>query len=295
MKEMTTLVRRELWEHPSLWRAPLVMALLFLGLSVGGRFEVGAKSMLTLEQGTAVMGATVMVMGLMIFAIAGIVVVFYLLDCLFAERRDRSILFWKSLPVSDTATVLSKFLLAIVIVPLAVYALSVATDLMVRGILSLRAGSERVSLSFPLWDSATWFKSQALLFTSLVASMIWYAPLAAYLMLVSSWARRNVMLWAILPPFVVVVMERMALGTTHVFDFIADRLKPIMPLMHGIEGRFDDATVAFHKEKLPSTTKLLEQLDFGAMFFNAPTLLGLLAAAILLYLVIRLRRYRDDT
>ena len=44
------------------------------------------------------------------------------------ERRDRSILFWKSLPVSDATTVLSKASIPLVVVPLVTFAVTVATQ-----------------------------------------------------------------------------------------------------------------------------------------------------------------------
>ena len=54
---------------------------------------------------------------------------FYCLDALYGERRDRSILFWKSLPVSDLTTVLSKASIPIVVLPLLTFAVTVATQL----------------------------------------------------------------------------------------------------------------------------------------------------------------------
>src|SRR5688500_3753928 len=46
-----------------------------------------------------------------------IIAFFYGLDALHGERRDRSILFWKSLPVSDRTPVLSKVLVMMAVLP----------------------------------------------------------------------------------------------------------------------------------------------------------------------------------
>src|SRR5207247_4279204 len=66
---------------------------------------------------------------LFIMAISFLVAVFYCIDALYGERRDRSILFWKSLPVSDGTTVLSKMSIPVVVVPLVTFAITVATHI----------------------------------------------------------------------------------------------------------------------------------------------------------------------
>lgn len=294
MKLYQTLVRREFWEHRALWRAPAVMALLLVGVALFGRFEIGTRIALTAEQGQAIMGLTVWAVSLAIFAIAAVVLSFYLLDCLYAERRDRSVLFWKSLPVSDAATVLAKFAVAMLVVPLGVFVLALATDLVVRAILVARSGAGLLTGTFPIWDTRTWLQSQSLMLIGLVATLLWYAPLAAYLLAVSAWARRNVMMWSVLPPLVLVILERIALGSSHVSQFIAYRLSPAFPMMRGVDGNLATSVVSIHREQVISVPRLLGQIDIGAMFFNVPMLLGLVAAAVLLFAAIRVRRYRDD-
>ena len=61
---------------------------------------------------------------------AFLVGVFYCLDALHGERRDRSILFWKSLPVSDLTTVLAKASVPCRVLPPRAFALALATQLM---------------------------------------------------------------------------------------------------------------------------------------------------------------------
>ncbi len=294
MNVLPTLIRREFWEHRALWLAPLVMALLLVGIAIFGHFEMATMTALTTEQARAIMGMTVWAMSLVIFVIAGVVISFYLLDCLFAERRDRSILFWKSLPVSDAATVLSKFLVAVLIVPVAAFALAVVTDLIVRGILTLRTGAGLMVEHFPLWDTRTWLQSQALLGIWALASVLWYAPVAAYMLALSAWARRNVMLWTVLPPLVLALVERLALRTSRVWTFVAERLEPAFSAFSGVEAQIASSTVTIHRDKVISLPRVFEGLDVSAVFFNAPMLLGLVAAAALLFVAIRVRRYRDD-
>src|SRR5437867_8784109 len=65
---------------------------------------------------------------MMLIFTAFIVGVFYCLDSLHGERRDRSILFWKSLPVSDLTTLLSKVTIPLAVLPLVTFAIVVVTQ-----------------------------------------------------------------------------------------------------------------------------------------------------------------------
>ncbi len=121
----------------------------------------------------------------------------YLLDCLYADRKDRSILFWKSLPISDTATVLCKLLVGMIIIPLVYFAAADATALIAPS--SSRYG-RRASIGSSLWHGDVWVQIQVLWMYVIVTTAIWYLPVAGWLMLVSAWAKRAVMLWAVLPP-----------------------------------------------------------------------------------------------
>jgi ABC-2 type transport system permease protein len=127
------LVRRELWEHRILWLAPAAVALLIVVLPMfGGNLNIGPSG----RPDATTPGvppqmqpflSTMLLTGLagVLGVVACIVSLVYLLDCLFAERKDRSILFWKSLPVSDAETVLAKLGLALVVVPLLTLAMAV--------------------------------------------------------------------------------------------------------------------------------------------------------------------------
>ena len=105
-------LRRELWEHPSLWIAPLVAAAVALiaALISSVRLPMAPVPSLLDPQELDLMSGVIM------FA-AYAAAAFYALDTLFGERRDRSILFWKSLPVSDVTTVLAKFSVPLLVVP----------------------------------------------------------------------------------------------------------------------------------------------------------------------------------
>lgn len=141
-----------------------------------------------------------------------VVGIFYCLDGLYGERRDRSTLFWKSLPVSDLTTVLSKSSIPLVLLPLLTFAITVVT----QGIMLL-LGSARLAgsgLSQTLWSHVSLFQMSMLLLYHLVTvHALWWAPFFGWMLLVSAWARRAPFLWATLPLLAISIVERIAFNT----------------------------------------------------------------------------------
>ena len=230
-----TLVRRELWEHGSLFWAPLAMALMIIVVSlVSGMvkgsvdIELGEDRPLPELFGDAEKqrGIFSLVMaGLVLpqLLVAFVVVFFYLLDCLFTERRDRSILFWKSLPVSDAKTVLSKLFVALVAVPLWSWVLSLVVGLVVFGVLAAQvSGTPAAGLG--TWHGGTWLTVQAAMLGKMAIAALWYLPVAGWLLLVSVLAKRAPFLWATLPFLVISLAERITLGSNEVGALVAQRL-----------------------------------------------------------------------
>src|SRR5437879_9636902 len=125
-------VRRELWENRSIYIAPLIVAAVqVVGFAISaiglaerrrGVLLLEPAKQRVIEQPYDLAAMT------MIFTVF-IVGVFYCLDALHGERRDRSILFWKSLPVSDLTTVLSKVTIPLVVLPLVSFAITVCVKL----------------------------------------------------------------------------------------------------------------------------------------------------------------------
>lgn len=295
MNVMPTLVRRELWEHKALWIAPLaVAALILLSMLMPGRGHDGIPHIvmdgheLGHESRAAVFAVLLWALTIPQLLVMMIVLFFYATDCLYAERRDRSILFWKSMPVSDAQTVLAKLLVALVLVPLGVYALALVTDLLAAGILQLRF-AEIVS-RFMEWDAGVWLQVQGLMLLGLLIAMLWYAPVVAYLLLVSAWARRNVVLWVVLPPILAMIGEEIAFNTDYVKNFLGHRLGGVwgeLGLGRGL-SRLGEA----HSLSLG---RMIEAIDATPVLTSLHLWLGVAAAAALVFAAIRIRRYRDDT
>jgi ABC-2 type transport system permease protein len=211
---------------------------------------------------------------------AFIVGAFYCLDAPHGERRDRSILFWKSLPVSDRTTVLSKASIPLVVLPLYIFAIIVAAQmiiLLLSTIVLLGSGPGLATL----WTHVKFFQSTLALLYALTAIALWHAPLYGWLLLVSGWARRATFLWAVLPLLAICVFEQIAFRTSHFASLLTYRLI----------GWFTQAFVVQAKSNVPIDP--LTALTPGK-FLSTPGLwIGLVAAAIFLAAAVRLRRYRE--
>jgi ABC-2 type transport system permease protein len=285
MNNLPILIRRELWEHRSLWIVPLIVAAVIIMAAMFPH----AVQLDDVDLGDAHKHESMFAMfhsGLTVpqFVVLGIVLPFYLLDCLFAERKDRSILFWKSLPVSDAQTVLSKLIVALAIVPLGVYLLTVVTDVAASGILAVRFRNSPILSALVRWDANAWLQTQGFILGAFVVIMLWYAPLAAYLLVVSAAARRNATLWATLPPLLAYIVERIAFHTHYIGTLIAYRLNGVWSAIgigHPPAGR--------HAAVVADDANPLWALQ------NVDLWLGLVATAALVWLTIRIRRHQTES
>jgi ABC-2 type transport system permease protein len=270
-------VRRELWEYRSIYIAPLAVAAValfsFTISIIAGiwerplRFDPG-----TPQQPFDMAAGLLMLTGIMVSA-------FYCIDALHGERRDRSILFWKSLPESDITTVLSKASIPLVILPLLTFAITIAVQwvmLLVSSAVVLVSG-QSVAM---LWKNLSFFQmSLLLLYHLLTAHALWPAPIYCWLLLVSGWARRAPFLWAVLPLVVIAGVENLAFHTWHFAALVV--------------GRFigDAPTVAATGPDMFPTNPMTHITP--GHFLSSPGLwIGLAIAAAFLAAAVRLRRYQ---
>jgi ABC-2 type transport system permease protein len=270
-------VRRELWENRSIYVAPLAVGgVIVFGFLIGalGVCNVHYWSGMGAAHRQEVFGAYEFAAGA-IMVTAMIVGVFYALETLHGERRDRSILFWKSLPVSDLTTVLAKASV-IAILQLVAFVVTVATQLVMLLIHSAVVTRTGTSVA-ELWSGVAPLQMWAMLLYHLVTvHTLWHAPLYGYLMLVSSWARRAAILWAGLPLLAIMAVEKIAFGTTYLLNLLIYRLAGPEDFSFSMNG-FHPAAPA------------------GPVHFFATAGLwtGLLVTAGFLFAAARVRRYRD--
>jgi len=275
-------VRRELWENRALYVAPLVAALVFLfGYAISTITlprRVRAIAALDPAQQTAALAMPYSVAATLIILTAYLVAVFYCLDALYGERRDRSIQFWKSLPVSDLETVLAKASIPLVVLPALVFAIALATQL------AMLLLSTLVLLASGLGVATLWarlFEMTPVLLYGLAVHALWHAPLYAWLLVVSSWARRMPFLWAVLPPLALGAFEKVAFQTSYVCSLLQYRVT-------GAMGEAFSARTGAH-----GLVIRLSGLD-PLRFLSSPGLwIGLLAAGVFLAVAARMRRYRE--
>jgi ABC-2 type transport system permease protein len=269
-------VRRELWEHRSLYIAPLATAgVVLLGILIGAphlHHASLAGASLGAERRQQIALASFGFAALVVTLTSLIVGVLYCLGALHNERRDRSILFWKSLPVSDLTTVLSKASIPLVVLPIIVFVVTLALQLCMLAIVSLVAGGSTTAESYPplLWII------QMLLY-GLVVLALWYAPIWAWLLLVSAWARRTPFLWAFLPPLALIVLEKIAFDSSRFASFLAYRLQ-LDPQAFSAQPRGAFA---------------LPQPDPLGFLSNPDVWTGLAVAAAFLAAAVWVRRYRE--
>jgi ABC-2 type transport system permease protein len=160
-----------------------------------------------------------MIAGLMMLTTM-IVAIFYCFDSLYTERRDRSILFWKSLPVSDLIAVLAKASVPVVILPVVGWAVSTVVQLGMAVISSIALIGSGVSV----WGQLQLPRvSLLLLYHLITVHSLWWTPFFGWFLLVSAWARRTPILWGVLPIVSIVFLEKVAVGTYHFLDMLANR------------------------------------------------------------------------
>jgi len=289
-------VRRELWENRSLYIAPMVAAgvvlaaMIIASLHMPGEVEAPGP-----DQLRKVVAGVFLGIAMLILATTALTAAFYSLDALHSERRDRSILFWKSMPVSDLTVVLTKLFTAIVVAPAIAFAIMIASEVIVLLLSTIVLALHGVSPG-PIWTNAKMFQLPFVLLYKLVAVSIWYAPVYAWLLLVSAWAKRATFLWAILPPLGVILFERVAIGTSYFGEMLRYRLAFGYQAVFGngsaaggviVEGSGEGAHIRVPPDQVA------HMLDPEQFLSNPWLWVGLAAAAAFVAATVWMRRYRE--
>src|SRR6266700_2729832 len=269
-------VLRELWENRSIYIAPSIVAAVILFGSFVGAFHLPGRRQSALLLDPARRRAAIElpydVAAMMLIFTAFIIGVFYCLDALHGERRERSILFWKSLPVSDLTTVLSKAIIPLVVLPLVSFAIIVVTQfimLLISTVALLPNG-----LATTTWANFNLFRQSLILLYGLIAIALWHAPIYGWVLLVSGWARRATFLWAVLPLLAIGFFEKITFNTSYFASMLKDRL------------------LGFAPEAFEFSAHAIPRLTPGRYLSSPGLWLGLIFAAVFIAAAVRLRRYR---
>jgi ABC-2 type transport system permease protein len=273
-------VRRELAENRSIYLAPLAAAgaalfAFLISMMAPGRMR-DLSTLHSMRGGIAAPYDTTagVMMGTMI-----LVTVFYCADALYGERRDRSILFWKSLPVSDLTTVLAKASIPFLVLPLVTFAITVALQFIMLLLNSAVLVANGMNVA-TLWTQLSVIQMWLLLLYHLItAHTLWPAPVYCWLLLTSGWARRATLLWAVLPIVVIAGVEKLIFHTTHFAALVGARFIGATP------------SVAVSSPDIFPTDPMIH-ISPGTFLLTPGLWIGLIIAAIFLAAAIRLRRYQ---
>jgi ABC-2 type transport system permease protein len=303
-----TLMRRELWESPGAFKwAPIIilglsMFFIVFGLILGSRFDnemaftldaIRQFSEIPADQKRLFVTGALFSTSTIFFQVLLIVLLFYLSSCLYDERKDRSILYWKSLPVSDTMTVASKVLTACLLAPAVYLAAVFVTQILVLLIASgygLMAGVNPIT---EFWLPASLPKLWLVMAVGLVIQGLWLLPIYAWLVFCSSWAPRVPILVAVAVPAVIALLQHswslltsFTLPGVNIGLIILKRLgSGILPSNIGLEvessgNELDFSDVEFHEGLFMSFSNSFDYLLRPGMWVGLAIALVLLAGAI---------------
>ena len=299
MKSLKALIRRELQEHK--WAfvylpwivasfMSIVIVLVYLGLTEVNteNFNFSSevysnpdviKSMQesTLDQRREAIRAGLLVLGSPLVIALGFALLAFSLSTFFDERKDKSIIFWRSLPVSDTYTVFSKLIVAIIVAPLLII-----PPLLFLHLVSVTAGSVFFAVSdlFPFswaWKAYPWFDWIRVIF-SLWMQTLWSLPILTWIMLAGAYSRKPVVA-AVLPPVVIVLVEQVALSSNLFFASFLERLQP-WSRASSFPKEYENLAVA-------------EMSDIPLLFGISEFWIGILISGIFIYLTIYFRSKSD--
>ncbi|WP_444994110.1 hypothetical protein [Aliikangiella sp. IMCC44359] len=304
MNSFKALVKREYWEHKgAIFYTPAIMVAIFAGLLLvgaltGGNIQINDNDFVISNAAPEIIEQfstrseekreVAMKMFLRGFAVPfGLVLLvislFYALGSLYDERKDRSILFWKSLPISDTSTVLSKFVAIVVLAPtfyfIAITVFQLFFMLYVTVVAWFSGNSGGI-----FWSSTNLFAVFFDTLSSLLVASIWLAPVWAWCMLMSAWAKKVPFLWATLPLLILVIAEGWVFGSTSFVTMLGEHIAKGFAIQNSFintlsENNIQDISVF-------SVSDSLSSFDFW---------IGLAVAAVFLVAAIYTRRYKDES
>ena len=304
MVNQLALMKREVWEHRSIYVTPLAVAsIVTLGTLAMLMFAGGFAK----ELDVAIFGATniagdaerkVALTGFFVgtswvFLLAAMVLtIFYTLDCLYAERKDKSILFWRSLPITDAEAVVSKLVTAIVVIPLVTVAAIIATHIVNLVVTSIWVTAKGADAGHLIWGSVPLLDNWLAALIVTLASAVWMSPFVGWFLFVSAFTKRSPLLMAFMPLVLIPLLELIFLRSTVFAEAVFTR-RGMIPLFRGMDmkGFFDEESLHVNEE----IVSLLAHLDV-ARFLTSPSMwAGLVVCALFVTAAIYVRRYRDES
>ena len=299
------LIRRELWEHRSIFVTPIAIGLI---LSLGVLVTEGMLAAHTAEvdigiaaasnvgdesHRSAIINGLLFAPSVIIFIGMSILVVFYSLDSLYAERKDKSILFWRSLPVTDAETVISKALTGALVIPLVSFAAIVATQLISMILTSIWIMIEGGNAIHLIWAPASLTSLWAATLAGMLSMSLWLTPFLGWFLFVSAFAKRMPLLLAALPIIMLPMLENWIFGSRVFFDAIFLRtVEPIREAKEAAKATFE-LSENLHISSFISDP--WQAINLGSFFAKPDLWAGLIVSAVFITAAVYVRRYRDES
>jgi ABC-2 type transport system permease protein len=319
MNTFPTLLKREFWEHKGgmLW-APVVVGGLMLGaagisaaiglaakdgnMQVNGERIIADGHLLTTETQQQIADglAFAIVPSLApLAAVLAFVVLFYALGSLYDDRRDRSVLFWKSMPVSNTATVLSKLASMALVTPLITALVGIVVGTVIAVVAASTMAAFGANVLPELLTTSEFYLAPLAVLAVIPVYALWALPSIAWCMAVSAWAKRAPFLWAVGTPVLAGIllswqqaMFDRDLGADWFWEHIVGRL--FGSFLPGMWFAFSGSAERIDSFQ-PTDQSVFELVSMSYGSLTSPSLwIGLAAAAALVAVAIRLRRWRED-
>ena len=301
---LTALLKREIWEHRSIYVTPVAIAsIVTLGTLAALMFAGGFAK----ELDVAIFGATnlagdaerkVVLTGffigtswLFLFA-AGVLTIFYTLDSLYAERKDKSILFWRSLPITDAEAVLAKLATALLVIPLATIVAVIATHIVNLIVTSLWVSAKGGDAGLLIWGSVPLLDNWLAGLIVMLATALWMSPFVGWFLFVSAYTKRSPLLMAFMPLVLIPLVEVIFLRSSMFAEAVFGR-GGVIPLFRGmdLESFFDEDKLRVNEEFV----SLLAQLDVMKFLTSVSLWTGVIVCGIFVTAAIYVRRYRDES
>ncbi len=316
MKTFKALLVREYWEHRGAFlKTPLVIGIvmsvvLILFYLTTDRFAVkmnggeltdfGAKSIGSVDPANIQFGIDVFMLGSasLYHFVLFFVLFFFILGSLYDDRKDGSILFWKSLPISDTQTVLSKLATATIVAPLIFVGGLIVSHLLFFVILSLILLLYGINPFTVLWANVNYINNWGAFLIGCMMQALWLLPVYGWFLFASSFSKRRPFLLAVFVPVMVgfiwywynalVNFNVLQVG---VFKTIGIYLaKGFSPFTSGLG--FSTESLDFN----PTEQTGIEVISSMMNGFTNPSLYyGIVFGAVMVGVAIYVRRYRNTT
>jgi ABC-2 type transport system permease protein len=298
------LIKREIWEHRSIYVTPIAITVIVtLGLLAMLVFASGYAAELDVaifsaqnvvgDNGRRTVLTGFFLGSSWVFVVAlTILIIFYCLDSLYAERKDKSILFWRSMPVTDAETVISKLIVALFVIPAVTFLGVVVTHLINLIITSVWVSMKGADAGLLIWGSVALLDNWAAALIVILAGGIWMSPFIGWFLFVSALTKRAPLLMAFMPLILITLLEKIILRT-HVFaQYVLGRGESI-PLFRTVDiGKFfDEEEWRITEESI----SLLTHLDVVQFISSPATWAGIVVCGLLSTGAIYIRRYRDES